>query len=642
MPAYTILQRLRRYTATIPWTVLSLLLLTYAAAAQPTFELVPHASPNKQSKPTARPQPAHAMPLPFWDDFSFAGEPADTLWASNETIRVADGYAINPPTLGAAIFDGLNANGTPYNVNVLETGFGDSLVSRKIRLADVPTAQRSTVYLSFKYQWKGNGEAPDEGDYLQVSFLASDKTWVSLPRIYKPDNVEEGRFYDFIAAVDDPGYFHNEFQFKISRFGRLSGAFDTWVVDYVYFNRLRSATDFSFPDRSLCSGLTPIFDGYNAVPKDHFKKTPTITLPTFTVATQERTPGSGDGASVAYSTFQTKRSYTNGAFLESTTLVDDSLGIFVPEEQAEVRSLINLPDTTTSAEDSVSWTLTTILESSDNISIYDTNHPNFVNADYDDLIYAPINFRNNDTTQTTYWLSNYYAYDDGIAEYSVIQAEAGKAAFRFSQLGSESDTLTGVYIYFPAVAGNLSNIVTLLVYDDLGGFPGTELLRQEVAVYREGPNVFSKIYFRKGVIIDRDFFVGWEQPANGKLAVGLDRSVNRVNQLFGNNTGVWSTVPNVRGTLMIRPIFGRGDIITSVDEPETVVDLYPNPAQSSFSIDGAVEVVGVVHTSGLPLDYHAVREGNTTLVSLANPIRGLVIVQMRIGGKLLSRKMILH
>jgi len=47
------------------------------------------------------------------------------------------------------------------------------------------------------------------------------------------------------------------------------------------------------------------------------------------------------------------------------------------------------------------------------------NDANDTTGDYDPFRYSPIDFRHNDTTRAEFRISNYYAYDDGTAEYGI-------------------------------------------------------------------------------------------------------------------------------------------------------------------------------------------------------------------------------
>jgi len=129
----------------------------------------------------ARTKETPPLALPFFDDFSKAnGVYADTsLWENSSSVWVNDGMAIRPPTINVATFDGLNSSGIPYNSNeVLLTGYTDTLMSRPIDLSEsgVSVAERSSVYLSFMYQWQGNVEPPDEEDFLELSFKTAEES----------------------------------------------------------------------------------------------------------------------------------------------------------------------------------------------------------------------------------------------------------------------------------------------------------------------------------------------------------------------------------------------------------------------------------------------------------------------------------
>ncbi|MGC4020546.1 MAG: hypothetical protein QM734_00680 [Cyclobacteriaceae bacterium] len=45
--------------------------------------------------------------------------------------------------------------------------------------------------------------------------------------------------------------------------------------------------------------------------------------------------------------------------------------------------------------------------------------PKDITTDYDTVVYKGIDFRSNDTTSTSFHLTNYYAYDDGVAERAI-------------------------------------------------------------------------------------------------------------------------------------------------------------------------------------------------------------------------------
>ena len=81
---------------------------------------------------------------------------------------------------------------------------------------------------------------------------------------------QKDEFYDTLLKVDGDRFFHENFQFRFMNYGRLSGPYDTWNIDYVYLNKNRTPNDRYLPDRTIISSLTNLFNDYRAVPYDHF------------------------------------------------------------------------------------------------------------------------------------------------------------------------------------------------------------------------------------------------------------------------------------------------------------------------------------------------------------------------------------
>jgi len=584
-----------------------------------------------------------SMQLPFWDDFSFAGNTGDTLWANKKTVHISDGIAIRPRSIGVAVFDGLGESGTPYENDPVANGLRDSLVSRRIKLNDVVSANHDSVYLSFAYQWKGKGEAPDPADYLQIDFRNATNQWETVGTINVTATLDPEVFYDFFIQIVDERFFHSGFQFRIVSYGRLSGPFDTWLVDYVYLNEHRFENDLSFPDRALSTNLSPLFGEYRSVPKDHFFADPVITSASFNVINLKST-----GLTVLqYKSSVSSFKYEGATITMQTDTLNNkkSIGAFLGLETQEVH-LDKLPIVESNeplfdpTADSLKVSLEVVLLSGDN-KIRKAGDP--IGFDYDSLIYYPIDFRSNDTIRNEYFISDYYAYDDGTAEYSAGLSQAGNlAAIRYSQLGAEKDTLTGVYIYFPELVGDLSSIVDFLVYSDNAGAPDSLLADEVVPVRRPGLDTLYKITLHNPVVVSKNFFIGWRQPINGTVAIGLDKSSDNSDKIFTNSNGVWLANTSVTGTLMMRPIFGKGDIITGIETHNSKISIFPNPVESTFIISQPVYVQNIYTITGQAITYSYQIENNQTVVTLQQPVHGLVIVILRLGNELISKKILIR
>ena len=169
-------------------------------------------SKSDKAKSTARTK-AYAGLLPFWDDFSYASSkldyPIENYWKNGSTVWANNGMGINPPSLGVATFDGINALGKPYrsNENILDKGIGDSLLSVPIRMDLVEAAKRTTVYLSFYFQYEGNGEPPDKGDQLILSYKNNSGKWDIIKIIENDGAFKNDTFYSIIVPVSVDQYF---------------------------------------------------------------------------------------------------------------------------------------------------------------------------------------------------------------------------------------------------------------------------------------------------------------------------------------------------------------------------------------------------------------------------------------------------
>ena len=104
----------------------------------------------------------NGISLPFIDDFSSYSSGLDTnLWYSGN-VFLNSTYPINPPTIGIATFDGLNANGLAYAIDMsIPEGYADTLISQEIDLSNI-----STAFFLFYYQPQGIGDNPEIQDSL--------------------------------------------------------------------------------------------------------------------------------------------------------------------------------------------------------------------------------------------------------------------------------------------------------------------------------------------------------------------------------------------------------------------------------------------------------------------------------------------
>lgn len=657
--------------------VFSLFLVSYASDSLAQLRIYPaDAQRTTPTMPrgdaTARTKADTPLTLPFFDDFSKPYKhiyPDTSLWESSSSVWVNDGMAIKPPTINVATFDGLDSKGSPYNSNeILLTGYTDTLMSRPIDLSDasLPVSERDGVYLSFFYQWQGNLEPPDQKDYLELSFKSKEEdteAWEIVMKIYPKDEVDPTVFYDTIIQISDERFFHESFQFRFRAFGRLSGPFDTWHVDYVYLNKGRDINDLSFPDRAIATQLGPLFGQYRAIPRHHFFSNDQLSQPYFGINNMKNEPASvnfrteGFFSSVnrkddiAYPTHQT--------VISKATPIKITNNVLLAKEHVTIR-LDTLPNINDPLQfppdegiDSTLIRLTVALQTRDNIP-FNTTPPIEPDSTGDyTKNYIPIRFTTNDTLTADYVLSDYLAYDDGVAEYSAGLIEAGNLiAYEFeidTTYALKQDTLIAFDIYFPPYAITSNQLVDFFIYGEdpnNPGFPGEQLLRiSSRPIRRLGLNQFQRIPFLPAVLIDKKkFYIGWRQPASGRAMVGLDISNDTGDKIFVNTNGFWYQNEDVRGSLMVRPVFGSGiiDARVGIEEGESAASLYPNPNSGTFIIEGDINDVRLFSITGqsVPISVEPLTRG--VEVTLERFVPGVFVVRYKLGDILKSQKIIVR
>lgn len=598
---------------------------------------------EKRENRFARIKSLNPLSLPFWDDFSFIAQeevhPADSLWIKNNKVIVSSGQAVNPPSINVATFDGLDSTGIAYSPNptdVLAFGYRDTLESQPIKLTEVPLINRDSVFLSFSYQAGGNGEPPDPIDFLRLEFKKSDGNWKTITTLTVEDASDPTIFYDTLIQINQAEYYHDDFRFRFISFGRKSGRYDAWHIDYVYLNEHRHKNDDAFPDRSLSSPLGPIFGKYYAVPIKHFFKQPEINTTSFYVRNLFN-----DTTVLTYNTFlKSEKKHTGSPLpvsdsdsLDTKTPLFDSTGTVGSRELREVL-IATLPLPTDKrffdpTAQGIELSMTLHLVSGDSI------------------FYDPIDFHWNDTLRVKYFLDSVYAYDDGVAEYSAGLVDPGnELAYRFDNVHAGKDSIiNGVNIYFPSFTGVTSaNNLEFFILDDNNGNPGNVLYEQTIDISLTSMNQFMVVdSLYEGVIVQDVFYIGYREPSTGRVRIGLDKSNDTGDQMYYrlSENGQWQQNDRVTGSLMMRPRFGPATVNTSIQETLKPVSIYPNPNRGEFYVKGSFDQLRVLSITGQPVNTSIEDLGDTKKISVATASAGVYIVQYKSATRIYTEKILI-
>src|SRR5690606_548818 len=240
------------------------------------------------------------------------------------------------------------------------------------------------------------------------------------------------------------------------------------------------------------------------------------------------------------------------------------------------------------------------------------------------------------TTSAWYSLRDYYAYDDGVAEYSVGLTQAGnRLAYRFEMI-SDTATLAGFEIYFPYLGGSNSQSLDLYIYGDEEGKPGFNssysLPSTPTHKYTEIELLYVPLH--PPVFINNSvFYIGYREPVSSGIKIGLDKGNDTGDKIFVYTGSTWQQNNDVQGSLMIRPVFGGvADPITGVPDKERIREIYPNPNSGIFYIAGDVAQLEITDVTGRPVPWtleSRLISGGTDeqKVTLLSPVPGLYIVK---------------
>jgi hypothetical protein len=580
-----------------------------------------HSVQETTTNPASRLQVLTPVSLPFWDDFSTSTGQLDTTWwipGSTVQLLTRPGNGVLPPTFNVVTFDGVDAMGDPYSPTDTD-GPTDSLVSQPIKLTEVPLSLRETVYLSFFFQVKGLGNQPEPEDSLHLYFKKSDGSWQKMWPL-AGDNIplDPTIFTEKIVKVpNNADFFYDGFQFKFQAIGRQSGWFDNWNIDYIYMDKRRNANDDSYLDRAFTDFPSSILSGYTAMPFNDFiiNSDPSIYLSQSSTWIKNL---ENDLQPVEYTAIITD-TLNNIALDTIADLV--ALNLFARDVREAVS---NVPDA--NAFDLNADSL--FLEIKYSVNSGDKNLIDSIyNAGADTAFYANINLRVNDTVRSYITIHDYYAYDDGSAEFGAgINQKDGRIAYQF--ITKNSQFLNRVDIYFPNISRNQSGSpMEIYILKELVDYNQPFLGFVVGAVQHNGINKFITYNFNTSIAVQDTFYVAFRNLANDGLwtAIGLDKNTNSGDKIYSSVDGSWIHNTSIEGSLMIRPHF-IDELVTGIENKPERLKVYPNPTSNRLNIEGEYDKLYVLDIAGRPIDYKIYTSGYHKQLNFANRNKGLIFL----------------
>jgi hypothetical protein len=589
--------------------------------------------------------------LPFFDDFSsYKGTQTSNRYWLDRNVYLNNTLAPNPPSLGFATFDGLDRHGNPYEI---VSGPGDYLTSIPVDLSGYKAG--SDVTLKFYLAPKGYGQAPDITDSMFIEFRNNLGKWVRMAAYPGLNDVSIDSIPSFVfrnLRLNDAQFFHKAFQFRFIATTSPGGAVDLWHLDYVRLAANEGLNN-TFPDVAFTQIPTSLLKSYTSMPWWQFRG-----------FEDKEMKDKMQSNFFSHFDFQIALGSSNVSFRETTTNTPFNQNFTVVETGQDNNMPIKTP------------VLRNRTVPAANFTGIKQNLANIPSADFRNLetkyvftvTAQPSEYQANDTVILNTPFANYFAHDDGTAEWQVFVkfAKGGEQmASRFST--NIGDTLRAVQMMFPHVAGDVQDQQFKLMVWTADPASSKPVYESRILKPFYANNVLDTIHgfttYRLEDISGKstpvfippgNFWVGWVQHSSASLGipVGFDLQ-NACECNFSNINGVWKAFPSsLKGSLMIRPVFGKTAPKNTINKTlntslaiSEVLKIYPNPGPGVFNLELLKGDFGDYQFTVFNQLGQRVHSGNLQpLLNIPGASDGWYILRLRnkLNGELMQQKLLIE
>lgn len=382
-------------------------------------------------------------------------------------------------------------------------------------------------------------------------------------------------FKQVMIPVRDEVYFKNDIVVLFYNYATMPSSMypndrsnvDNWNIDFIYFDKNRSYKETTFPLVTFSEKSPSLLKRYQSMPYRQYKSNPTVAMATdfqMFIANLDSV-----GYDTQYSCHIENMSndwtfdytsdecylspYANNGF-------QDCNGSNATQACPHLKNFLFEMD---NSVDTASFLITHIIN-------VETNLPDV----------------KGDTMRGVQRFSDYYAYDDGTPErgYGVVPDDSYFAT-QFSV--SMPDTLCGVQILFNRTHNDANyDFFDIVVWNDNNGKPGNEYYRlknqrpiwDEEEIYKFAYYPFDEVKKVNGTI-----YVGIMQHSRESINIGFDTSTDNQQYNFFETGGGWEN-SIMKGSLMIRPVFGNDYIVNEEIKTVNKLGLYPVPSKNVINI----------------------------------------------------------
>ena len=570
----------------------------------------------------------------------FINEVAHTwieLYNATEQTAFIENYYLLPAPLDSIIVNDtlekykLNSHGiAPYSHTIIYTNeISISELSNAILYLISPDSIvvdsiTSNAEISETIQY---ARIPDGATNWSVTTTATPNTCNPFwKHIWSTTNHTNSEFEHVYIPINSNEFHRKGFRFRFKNYASLSNDpsharnQDFWNIDMVWLDANRYQSEPNIPDVAFVKPLSQLYKSFSSIPLNHFSYVPRNDF-RMTLETAFENFDS-ESRQVSFN-FSIKKTHTNETlqFPTNTWLIPG----YTYAEEIDILSSFDVD-----FYDFIANDIGTYERGTYEFQHYYSDNENFI---FEEL-------RWNDTNRVQLHLDNYYAYDDGIPEagYGLRNAQMGRVAYKYSML--TGDTLKAIDIYFNPTLYENATFFNLCVWNALDdGTPGDlvyympgEQVRHESTLYMPTTYKINQEGILTddigGIYLDGEYFIGWQQPYDVLLNVGLDLHSSIRRKLFFNLGYEWEESVQT-GALMMRPVFGKlTSKQNSIENPllyKNQVYVYPSIAKTIIHIQSSEEIISykIFATNG-----QLVIEGAETHIPIEHLQPGFYIIQI--------------
>jgi len=564
---------------------------------------------------------------------------------NNGGVYINNDMSTNPINIGVASFDGVNYKGIPYSTSPI-SGYSDTLTSLPFNLSLYQPS--NNIYFSFYWESKSLGDDPIATEFLSLEFKDVNQNWVQVWKQFGGVDAID-TFQRATIPIQNISYLHKSFQYRFRSYGVLNGRFNVWNIDYIYIDTNRTSNDI-LKDVMIVKTNQGCLKNYTSVPYKHIKNLAIadIIAETDTLLLLINDFGYSPLNTLAYDFFHLTRDNLGN---NNIRLLHDSK---VPESYRYKRIQTPKPQQK---------------------NIIDTIPTGYMTGPYalkEEFSFPPLNsdtsnrfdlsFNNFAAVETLFY--DYYAYDDNIPESTLYTLNPGGIKVGQAMRILKTDTLT--HIDFCFIRNNGPDMTNTQIFMNVwkqnesisqgaklnpsNNRIDAVLVNQLIEIqYSTEMNGFFRYSINNPTVLTagETYLFGFTQNAFYPLSTGYDRNNDHFKDIYislNNVEWVPLSATNIQpGSLMIRPVFSKNEVLTSTTSKKSeaiVFTIFPNPAQAEVHFTGEPEYMYVYDISGLLVFEKNVRDLQS--ISTETLSSGLYIVVLSKGDYKEAKRLIIQ